>query len=138
MLLTDIRTGVQDCHERVVFDFSDEAGSDDGSISYIIDYASPPFVGLADEPFDVDGTAFLEILFFSASAFDFIDGMPSYTGPDEIKPADLESVAELQLVEDFEALLVWVIGLDQPRAFEVFQLDDPDRFVLDIGPPAPG
>ena len=40
---------------------------------------------------------------------------------------------ELQLVEDFEALVVWVVGVDRPRPFNVFQLDDPDRLVIDVG-----
>jgi hypothetical protein len=46
-------------------------------------------------------------------------------------------VRELQQVEDFEAVLVWVIGLDRYRSFDVHQLDGPDRLVIDIGPPAP-
>jgi hypothetical protein len=42
-------------------------------------------------------------------------------------------VRELELVEDFEATLVWVIGVDQRRPFNIFQLDSPDRLVIDVG-----
>ena len=137
MLLTDVRTGDHECHERIVFDF-DADGFDAGQISYHhIGYRDPPFTGTQGDPIDVDGSAFLEIVMWHASGYDIEELEPTYTGPEEIKPADLEFVQEIQLLEDFEATLVWVIGLDQRRAFTVFELDDPDRLVIDIGPPAP-
>ncbi len=39
----------------------------------------------------------------------------------------------MQFSEDFEANLVWVIGLDTARDFSVFELDGPDLLVVDVG-----
>jgi hypothetical protein len=139
MLLTDVSTGDFLCWEQVVFDFEDELGAPDGAISYRVEYAyaSPPFVGTSGLPIHVAGRRFLRVTFYGARTAD-INSVPireTYTGPDEIVPTDLEWVQEIQLVEDFEAVMVWVIGLDTGRDFRVQQLDGPDRLVIDIGPP---
>jgi hypothetical protein len=84
----------------------------------------------------VTGNAFLRVVFLGGAAHDSATGMPTYTGPTAIFPTGLVGVKELRQVEDFEATLVWIIGLDQRRAFRVTQLDGPDRLVVDIGPPS--
>lgn len=132
MQQTDIRAGGHECFDRVVFTFSVEAGPADGTNSYEISYRAPPFTGPSGMPVDVAGGAFLEVLLFGARAHDGLTGASTYTGPAEIRP-NLSAVRELQLVEDFEALLVWVVGVDQRRPFNVFQLDGPDRLVIDVG-----
>ena len=136
MLLTDVTTGDHECWERVVFEMEDADGAADGAISYQVAYADPPFAGPPGFPIPVDGNAFVTVRFWGASGYDLEAEEETYLGPDEIHPADLESVEELHLVEDFEAILVWVIGLDQRREINVFELDGPDRLVIDIGPPA--
>jgi len=138
MLQTDLRTGDHECFERLVFEFRVEGGAPNGAISYEIGYAAPPFAGPSGIPEPVDGNAFVRIVFRGARAFDLDTLQPSYPGPDELRPADLEFIEEVQLVEDFEATLVWVIGLDQRRVYNVLELDGPDRLVIDIGPPALG
>lgn len=132
MQQTDIRAGAHECFGRVVFTFSVEAGPADGTTSDEIGYRSPPFAGPSGTPVDVAGGAFLEVLLFGARAYDGQTGAPTYTGPAEIRPG-LTAIRELQLVEDFEALLVWVVGVDRRRPFNVFQLDGPDRLVIDVG-----
>ncbi len=52
------------------------------------------------------------------------DGLRTYIGPTEIRP-NLTTIKEIQLVRDFEATLVWVLGLDRQRPFNVFQVDGP-------------
>jgi hypothetical protein len=136
MLLTDIRTGRHACYERVVFDFRREGGGP-GTISYDIGYRRPPFAGPSGQPIPVDGNAFLQVAFRPARGHTGPTAEPTYTGPFEIRPRGLASVREIQRIEDFEATLVWVIGLDQRRQFNVVQLDDPDRVAIDIGPAAP-
>ncbi|MGD9798314.1 MAG: hypothetical protein AB7V15_09425, partial [Acidimicrobiia bacterium] len=135
MLLTDVTVDTNDCWERIVLDLVDQDGATDGSVSYEIGYRDPPFSGPSGMPVPVDGAAFLHLVMHGASGADRETGDPTYTGPIEIVPADARFVRELERVEDFEATLVWVIGLDRRRAFTVTQLDGPDRLVIDIGPP---
>jgi hypothetical protein len=129
---TDIRAGGHECFDRVVLTFDVEAGPPDGTASYEIGYRSPPFTGPSGTPVPVAGGAHIEVVLFGARAHDGSTGQPTYTGPKEIRP-NLPAVRELELVEDFEATLVWVIGVDQRRPFNVFQLDGPDRLVIDVG-----
>jgi hypothetical protein len=136
MLLTAVGARAGRCAERVVFDLRDEAGSGNGTVTYEIGYRSPPFTGTSGEPVGVTGAAFLQVVLRGARGYAGDTGEPTYTGPPEIRPAGLAAVRELQLIEDFEAVMVWVIGLDQRRSFQVHQLDGPDRLVVDIGPPA--
>jgi hypothetical protein len=137
MQLTDIRTVGNDCYARIVFEMQDEGGAANGTISYEIEYRRPPFAGPSGIPEQVAGEAFLHVLFRGARGYDGMTGEQTYTGPLEIVPTGLTGVRELQRIEDFEAILVWVIGLDRYRSFDVHQLDRPDRLVIDIGPPAP-
>lgn len=54
-------------------------------------------------------------------------------GPREVLPSGTRFIREVQFSEDFEANLVWVIGLDTARDFSVFELDGPDLLVVDVG-----
>ena len=103
-----------------------QGGSPDGAISFEIGYATPPFAGPSGIPIAVDGAAHLQVVFRPGRGYDGVTGERTYTGPAEIVPVALEHVREIQLVEDFEATLVWIVGLDQAREFAVFQLDQPD------------
>jgi hypothetical protein len=140
---TALRTGAHECYDRLVFDFQAEVGSPDAALSYEVGYRTPPFAGPSGLPVAVEGASFLQVVFHGARTYDGNTGEPVYTGPRELQPgmsgvAPLARVEEVQLVEDFEATLAWVVGLDRTRAFNVFQLDGPDRLVIDIGPPVPG
>jgi hypothetical protein len=60
----------------------------------------------------------------------------TYLGPDRVT-GDTEVVTEVVETEDFEANLVWVIGLDQETTYTVTTLTDPARLVVEIAhPPA--
>ena len=61
------------------------------------------------------------------------DAAPTYTGPASIVPSGLAHVREIRRIEDFEANLVWVIGLDAQRPFEVGTLTGPPRVYIDVG-----
>lgn len=128
---TDVRTGRQPCADRVVFDFRDGAAP-----AYTIEYQPGPFTfGESGEPLTVQGGAFLVITFPHASGVDLTqpDAPQTYTGPESIVPSGLTHVREVRRLEDFEAVLVWVIGLDTTRPFTVGQLAGPPRVYLDIG-----
>lgn len=130
-LHTDVRTGQQPCADRVVFEFRDGAAP-----AYDIEYEPGPFTfGESGEPLTVQGGAFLVIRFPHASGVDLssVDATQTYTGPESIVPSDLTRVREVRRLEDFEAVLVWVIGIDTTRPFTVGTLTGPPRVYVDIG-----
>jgi hypothetical protein len=107
-----------------VFDFNDEALAE-----YEVAIASPPFTGPPGEPVPVAGNAFIRVRFGSTVAR-YLE-LGAYTGPDSIVPG-FAAIKEIRLIEDFEAVVVWVIGLDTQRSFRVGTLTNPTRIYLDI------
>ena len=130
-LLTDVRTGRQPCADRVVFDFRDGSRP-----TYSVEYRPGPTfaLGQSDQTTTVEGNAFLVIRFDAASGVDLSGPqfVETYTGPASIRPSGLTHVTEIRRIEDFEAVLVWVIGLDASRPFTVGALDGPPRIYVDI------
>jgi hypothetical protein len=130
-LLTDVRTGRQPCADRVVFDF--RAGT---RPSYTVEYQTGPTfaLGESDQTINVEGSAFLVVRFEPGSGVDLSGPqfVETYTGPESIHPTGLTHVQEIRRIEDFEAVLIWVIGLDATRPFSVGVLDGPPRVYVDI------
>lgn len=130
-LLTGVRTGSQPCADRVVFEFRDGLPP-----AYSIAFEPGPFTrGESGQPLDVQGNTFLVVRFPHASGVDLTDPATplTYTGPESIVPTGLVHVREVRRLEDFEAVLVWVIGVDGTRPFKVGVLEGPQRVYLDIG-----
>jgi hypothetical protein len=130
-LHTDVRTGQQPCADRVVFEFRDGTAP-----AFTVEYEAGPFTfGESGLPITVQGTAFIVIRFPHASGVDLSQptAPQTYTGPESIVPSGLTHVQEVRRLEDFEAVLVWVIGLDATRPFTVGTLTGPPRVYLDIG-----
>lgn len=130
-LLTAVRTGLQPCSDRVTFEFRDGAAP-----QYVIEYRPGPFsFGESEMPLTLQGSAYLVVQFPHASGVDLSDpaATPTYTGPDSIIPTGLTHVREVRKIEDFEAVLQWVIGLDSTRPFTVGVLDGPPRVYIDFG-----
>lgn len=129
-LLTDLRTGRQPCSDRVTFEFRDGAPPE-----YRVEYESGPFsFGESGMPVTIQGSAFLVVTFPHSSGVDLTDpaATATYTGPDSILPTGLTHVAEVRKIEDFEAVLRWVIGVDSARPFTVNVLDGPPRVYIDF------
>jgi hypothetical protein len=129
LTLTDVRVAGHQCFDRVVFEFRDP-----GDPGYQVGYVPGPIVmDGSGEPVAVQGSTFLQIRMPSASGFDFETSTPSYNGPTEFTPSDTTQVRQVVRTGDFEALLTWVVGLDEQRPFTVTTLQDPTRVVVDIG-----
>lgn len=122
----DIRTGAHDCFERVVLELQG-----DGELpGYRVQYAPDPILDSPrGEPVDIAGDATL-ILSVGVWMTD-MDGN-GYQGPRELVPTNVTTIAELELIENFEGQSAWAIGLDQQRDFAVSTLSDPVRIVIDI------
>jgi hypothetical protein len=123
----EIRTGGHPpCFERVVIEF---AGSGDPP-GYLVEYRPDPVIDSPrGEPVEVAGDATLVI---SVGAW-----MPNlegdgYDGPREVVPMNVETILELEQIENFEGMAAWAIGLDRERPFTVATLRDPTRLVVDV------
>ena len=123
--IADVRSAGQDGFDRVVFEFTDTVPT------FSVAYADPPFVATNDEEVDVAGEAFLQVRLEGTSSFNLDEGVPVYDGPSRVT-SDTQVVTEVVDVDDFEALVIWVIGLTEQKPLVVTELSDPARLVIDI------
>jgi len=60
-----------------------------------------------------------------------LDGNPTYGGSRLLTPG-FGTLAEAAQAGDFEATLSWVFGLSRPTCWDVQELHNPDRLVVDF------
>ena len=134
-LLTDVRVGAHGCYERVTFEFKPQTGEAAGPVSWHAAYEAPPITeDGSGRTVAVKGTAFLVVRFSAAGADLSQEAAPAtYTGPASIEAADTTRIRQVRRIGDFEGVLTWVIGVDQPRPFRVTTQDGPARVVVDFG-----
>jgi len=104
---------------------------------YRVAYVQPPFAeDGSGNRIDVNGTAFVVVRMEPASGFDLNtgEGQLVYRGPRRIEGADAGTsiVRELARTGDFEAVLTWVVGLEERVDFRVQALEGPPRLVIDF------
>jgi hypothetical protein len=129
LFLTALRSAGHECYDRVVFEFRQ-----DGTPGYTVGYEPGPILQDASgEPVEVAGSAYLVVRVTPATGYDFDAGVPSYNGPNRVTPGGTLHVQEVVRSGDFEAIMTWVIGLDEERPFTVSTLTDATRLVIDIG-----
>ena len=122
----DIRTGAHACFERVVLELQ---GSGDLP-GYRVEYVDDPVkLSPSDLTVEIAGDATLVL---SVGAWMTTMEGEGYDGPQQIEPTNVEHISELRLIENFEGMHQWAIGLDERRAFDVTTLLDPPRIVIDI------
>lgn len=131
--LTDVRVGHQPGFDRVVFEFGQESGPQDDVPRFHIERATS-FTAISGQPVPVQGSVFWSIRFEGASQADQ-SGNLVYKGSRDLDPTTV-LVKDVKLVEDFEAQLVWAIGLTQLECPRVTTLRSPLRVVIDL-PAAP-
>jgi hypothetical protein len=134
MNLTDVRVGAHNGFDRVVFEFEapDPNPAGNGGIPHFqIATAKPPFTqDPSDLPIAVEGDAFARIVFQGASGYDF-DGNATYDGPRRLTPG-FGTLAQVVEGGDFEATMTWILGLSRPTCWEVSELHNPERLVIDF------
>lgn len=126
--LTAVRSARQAESDRVTFEF-------DGPLpGYVIEYADAPLQqGGSGDSVAIAGGAVLSVQFTPASGVDLSSGArPTYTGPARIAPADAPIVTEVVRVSDYEAELLWGIGVERRNGFAVSRLQNPSRVVIDF------
>jgi len=126
--LTDVRVGDHFAFARIVFDFEG-----DGTPAYIVGYEQGPgFTGSGGgEPVSPAGDFYLVVRVTPGLTYDADDLSPIYLGPVSFDPG-LDPLAEIAFVDDFEADMMWVIGLQAENGFEVSTRLEPPRLVIDI------
>lgn len=122
----DVRTGVQPCSERFVFELQGTGEFPGWWVRY---EAAPLTDDPRGEPVDVAGTAFIVVTV--ESWMTNMEG-EGYQGPTRIAPTNVSHIKELVMLGNFESVTLWAIGLDRQRPFEVTTLDGPPRLVIDI------
>lgn len=122
--LVDVRTGVHEQFDRVVFEFEDEIPG------YHLEYVDTPQhrCGSGEEVW-LPGQGWLSVRLFPARM---------HTAEYEATITERsrrELGGQLRALEatcDFEAEVEWVLGLDSPEPYRVFTLGDPLRLVVDV------
>lgn len=127
--LTDVRVGHQPGFDRVVFEFGQEQGAQDDVPRYHIERATS-FTAISGQPVPVQGNAFWSVRVEGASIADQ-NGNLVYKGPRDLDPTTT-LVKDVKQVEDFEAQMVWAIGLARLECPRVTTLRSPLRLVIDL------
>jgi hypothetical protein len=122
----DIRTGQHPCVERIVI----ELQGDGGFPGWWVEYQDDPItLGESEETAFILGDATLTVrLGVWMQTTEYL----GYDGPWDLFPTNVEHIRELRLVENWEGITIWAIGLDRPRGFVVHELASPPRLVIDV------
>jgi len=131
--LVAVRVAHQPGFDRLVFEFGQStAPGPFGMPAYTIE-AATSLSGPSGQPVTITGNALFGARFQNASTQN-PNGTPSYTGSTDLKPTT-PLIKEVKLVEDFERVLLWGIGLDHLACPKVSELAGPFRVVLDFPTP---
>ena len=124
--------------DKIVFTFGTSTGIPSGTDpTGELQPTSPPFIArrLRRRPVDVDGQRFIAVTFRGMAVADE-QGNPSYTGPIGHPARTRSAVRELRLVDDFEGVVTWIVGVDGPGCVAVTRLTGPDRIVVSVTQPS--
>jgi hypothetical protein len=131
--LVAVRVAHQPGFDRLVFEFGQStAPGPFGMPAYVVETATS-LSGPSGQPVAVTGNALFGARIQNASTQNPTGGA-SYTGSTDIKPTT-PLIKNVKLVEDFERVMVWGIGLDHLACPKASELAGPFRLVLDFPTP---
>jgi len=130
--VTAIRTSHEAGFDRIVFEFGPTSVGTYGLPPWSIAVANG-FAGTSGRQVPVDGNAFLSIRFSNASTVDPATGQQTFTQTD-VRPG-LPLVREVKLIDDFERVMTWGLGLERLACAKVSELAGPVRLVVDLPTP---
>jgi hypothetical protein len=127
----DIRTGMETCLERIVIELQTSSiPTAPGFPGYYVRYATGP---VKESPSDLPVTIFgSDVLLVSLGSWMNFQGTAGYSGPSQIFPNNTDHIQELRLIENFEGMTTWAIGLDDELPFRVLELSNPPRLVIEL------
>ncbi len=120
--LVEVRIAHQPGFDRIVFDFGP------GPLPQYTVEQSASFVAPSGQTVPVQGNAHLGVRFNGAGQ------MGAYRGPTSFRPAT-PLIREVKLVEDFEGVVAWGVGLERLACPRVLALAGPARLVVDLPSP---
>ena len=127
--LVDARVGAHTDYDRFVLEFESGDSTPD---SYVINWTpNKPEGDGSGLPIDVDGDVFLEIS-MGASVINWDGAEEVYDGPTSLSSSLLGNMVEASSGGYFEGRMLWAIGANEANGFQVLELDDPPRIVIDI------
>jgi hypothetical protein len=131
--LVAVRVAHQPGFDRLVFEFGQStAPGPFGMPAYTVETATS-LSGPSGQPVAITGNALFGARIQNASTQNPTGGA-SYTGSTDIKPTT-PLIKNVKLVEDFERVMVWGIGLDRLACPAKLELTGPFRLVLDFPTP---
>ena len=125
VVLDAVRFAGHDCYDRAVFEFRGLELPE-----FLVEESVPPFAGPSGRAVNVRGAAWLRVRFATAYAHT-VEGQITVS-QQPVLPIGFAALAQIQQIEDFEAVVVYVLGLDSARLFRVFTFLDPPRVVVDL------
>ena len=126
----DVRTGGRPCFDRFVIELQSSDQPAPAFPGYWVRYTTEPLtLSPSGLPITMRGNAALLVSLGAAMKWTNPIG---YTGPHDVFPTNVSAIKEYRLTEDFEGQSTWTIGIDHQRNFEVSQLSNPPRLVVDI------
>lgn len=127
--IADVRSAAHPGHDRVVIEFD---GDYVPTYQVACTVTSGPFRDVPGAVVPIEGEAFLDVWLQGTSGVDMTnDYAPVHTGEDRVR-SDTRVVTEVVEIEDFEANVRWIIGLDATTPFLVWTMESPSRLVIDI------
>ena len=130
--ITAVRAAHNAGFDRVVFEFGPSTVGTYGLPPWSLAVATE-FVGTSGRQVPVDGNAFLSVRLSNASTVDPTTGKQTFTQTD-LRPG-LPLVREVKLIDDFERVTAWGLGLERLACAKVSQLAGPVRLVVDLPTP---
>ncbi len=123
----DIRTGGHECFERIVVELAPfDSPSPSTFPGYWVRYTDQPVpLGESDEVVEIAGDATL-LITVSSWMYD------TYAGVIDFFPTNVTFIEEIRMVENWEGMHTWAVGLDRKHRLTVNRLAQPDRLVIDL------
>jgi hypothetical protein len=133
--LIDVKVGPGIGMDTITFTFGKPSGQPSGTApTGQLRPTSPPFsMGGSGQAVTVDGQRFIAVTFRGMAVMDDA-GNPTYAGPADIH-ANAPAIRELRLVDDFEGVITWIVGVNGPGCAAVIHLVSPDRIVVTVTQP---
>lgn len=123
--LSVMRTATHESFDRFVLEFQGDELPD-----YHVEYIDRPVRQCGSgNPVELAGDGWLEIRLEPARAHD--DEGEATVEQRESSPG-LPVILEAKLTCDFEAVVVWVLGVSSPNRYRVTELQSPARLVVDV------
>ena len=137
-MLQHVTATTESGFDRITFEFASLPAPSGVGATYTVSAATPPFTaGASGLPLAVAGQSFVKVSFHNGYLQDPVNVPPraTYTGPQDLKPG-LPLLTEAVVSDAFEGSLTWILGLGQKGCWQVTQLTDPLRLVVELHPMA--